>query len=167
MRRAPAMWSCASGRPIWPTSPSRRRAAGSGPIRSRSRTTASSRVQLKSRHWYITDGLNRLEEVTGRAWSLTAHAQTPRRLSLHLGLPLSTPSGSMQGAYQMQSDDGEAFDVAIPEFSLDLPGARRVVNWGPCSSTGNMRPSGEVIIAFDPVRTFGKSKERRSGTDCV
>jgi ApaG protein len=34
----------------------------------------------------------------------------------------------MRGHYAMQSDEGETFDVEIPEFSLDLPGARRVVN---------------------------------------
>jgi len=28
----------------------------------------------------------------------------------------------------MLTDEGDAFDVEIPEFSLDLPGARRVVN---------------------------------------
>jgi ApaG protein len=44
------------------------------------------------------------------------------------GCPLPTASGVMRGSYRMQSDEGEAFEVVIPEFSLDLPGARRVVN---------------------------------------
>ncbi|MBP0575556.1 ApaG domain, partial [Mycobacterium tuberculosis] len=44
------------------------------------------------------------------------------------GCPLTTPSGIMQGHYTMQTETGDFFDVAIPAFSLDLPGSRRVVN---------------------------------------
>jgi ApaG protein len=34
----------------------------------------------------------------------------------------------MVGSYEMISDAGERFEIAIPAFSLDLPEARRVVN---------------------------------------
>ena len=37
------------------------------------------------------------------------------------GTPLSTPSGIMVGSYGMVRDNGEAFDVDIPAFSLDSP----------------------------------------------
>ena len=37
------------------------------------------------------------------------------------GAPLDTPSGMMGGAYQMESESGEHFDIEIPTFSLDLP----------------------------------------------
>jgi len=38
------------------------------------------------------------------------------------GTPLETPSGFMTGAYHMVATaSGEAFDVAIPAFSLDSP----------------------------------------------
>jgi len=37
------------------------------------------------------------------------------------GTPLPTSSGIMVGAYQMESDSGERFDIAIPAFSLDTP----------------------------------------------
>ena len=37
------------------------------------------------------------------------------------GTPLPTSSGIMDGSYQMESAKGEAFDVAIPAFSLDSP----------------------------------------------
>ena len=37
------------------------------------------------------------------------------------GAPLNTPSGMMGGAYQMQTDNGECFDIEIPTFSLDCP----------------------------------------------
>ena len=38
------------------------------------------------------------------------------------GTPLETPTGFMRGAYQMVlTGSGEAFEVAIPHFSLDSP----------------------------------------------
>ncbi|MFQ5958331.1 MAG: Co2+/Mg2+ efflux protein ApaG, partial [Alphaproteobacteria bacterium] len=37
------------------------------------------------------------------------------------GTPLATPSGIMVGSYRMETEDGRAFDVAIPAFSLDSP----------------------------------------------
>jgi len=37
------------------------------------------------------------------------------------GAPLNTPSGMMGGAYQMESESGERFDIEIPMFSLDSP----------------------------------------------
>ena len=44
------------------------------------------------------------------------------------GCPLDTPSGLMFGHYQMETDEGEMFDVEIPAFSLDSPGLLRVLN---------------------------------------
>jgi ApaG protein len=32
--------------------------------------------------------------------------------------PLPTPSGSMEGSYQMKSDDNRTFDALIAEFPL-------------------------------------------------
>ena len=37
------------------------------------------------------------------------------------GTPLSTPSGIMRGAYQMEDEDGAHLEVRIPAFSLDSP----------------------------------------------
>ena len=34
----------------------------------------------------------------------------------------------MRGTYQMVTDEGEAFEVEIPAFSLHLPTARKTVN---------------------------------------
>ena len=44
------------------------------------------------------------------------------------GCPLATPSGIMVGSYQMTTEAGERFDVAIPAFSLDSPHAARSLN---------------------------------------
>ena len=37
------------------------------------------------------------------------------------GTPLTTSSGFMEGTYEMQNDNGDKFDVQIPQFSLDNP----------------------------------------------
>jgi ApaG protein len=44
------------------------------------------------------------------------------------GTPLTTPSGIMSGSYQMESDDGEHFEIIIPAFSLDSPHQPRRIN---------------------------------------
>jgi ApaG protein len=86
-------------------------------------------VQLISRHWVITDALNRVEEVrgpgvVGEQPSLKS-GETFRYTS---GCPLTTSSGAMRGAYQMLNAAGEVFDAEIPAFSLHLPEATRRMN---------------------------------------
>jgi len=79
-------------------------------------------VQLRRRHWRITDGMGRLQEVRGPGvvgeQPVLAPGQTFEYTS---GTPLSTPSGIMVGTYQMETGSGEHFDVDIPAFSLDSP----------------------------------------------
>ncbi|HYG25897.1 MAG TPA: Co2+/Mg2+ efflux protein ApaG [Caulobacteraceae bacterium] len=84
----------------------------------------SETVQLMSRHWIITDAMNRVEEVEGDGVVGEQPVLGPREAFRYSsGCPLQTPSGTMRGSYRMVTEDGEAFDVAIPEFSLHLPGA--------------------------------------------
>lgn len=79
-------------------------------------------VQLKSRHWKITDALGRLQEVQGVGVIGEQPVLQPGdSFEYTSGTPLSTPSGIMTGTYQMQGRDGSIFDVAIPAFSLDSP----------------------------------------------
>ena len=86
-------------------------------------------VQLVSRHWIITDAWGRVEEVKGPGVVGEQPVLKPGdRYAYASGCPLTTSSGSMVGAYQMVSNTGEAFDIAIPAFSLDTPSPRRVVN---------------------------------------
>ena len=86
-------------------------------------------VQLITRHWVITDGLNRVEEVTGEGVVGEQPTLKPRDAFRYTsGCPLTTTTGSMRGTYKMVTDLGVTFDVEIPEFSLDLPGAKRTVN---------------------------------------
>jgi ApaG protein len=86
-------------------------------------------VQLISRHWVITDAMNRVQEVSGLGVVGEQPELKPAEAFRYTsGCPLQTPSGSMRGNYHMLSATGDAFDVEIPEFSLHLPGAGRVAH---------------------------------------
>jgi ApaG protein len=86
-------------------------------------------VQLKRRHWIITDGRGHREEVRGPGVVGEEPIIEPgESYSYTSGCPLSTPDGFMAGSYDMISDNVEAFSVTIPAFSLHLPGQRRILN---------------------------------------
>jgi len=86
-------------------------------------------VQLKSRHWKITDGMGRLQEVKGPGVvGKTPKLRPGETFEYTSGTPLWTPSGIMTGTYKMVSDSGEAFDIEVPTFSLDLPSGSRQLN---------------------------------------
>jgi len=79
-------------------------------------------VQLRSRHWRITDGNGHTEEVKGAGVVGKQPVIKPgEKFSYTSGCPLPTPSGIMVGSYGMETDGGERFDVAVPAFSLDSP----------------------------------------------
>ncbi|MGW9945195.1 ApaG protein [Rhizobium leguminosarum] len=86
-------------------------------------------VRLVNRYWNITDQNGQVDEVTGPG----VVGEQPRlspgdTYEYSSGCPLDTPSGLMFGHYQMETDEGEMFDVDIPAFSLDSPGLLRVLN---------------------------------------
>ncbi len=79
-------------------------------------------VQLRTRYWRITDGAGRLQEVRGDGVVGEQPTLSPGQVFEYTsGCPLGTPSGIMVGSYRMHAASGEAFDVAIPAFSLDSP----------------------------------------------
>lgn len=79
-------------------------------------------VQLLTRHWLITDGTGRVEEVRGPGVVGQQPTLTPGdAFTYSSGCPLTTPFGTMQGTYQMVTSDGESFDVTIAPFTLSEP----------------------------------------------
>ncbi len=80
-------------------------------------------VQLLKRSWRITDAQGRTQQVHGEGVVGEQPVLEPgQNFEYTSGTPLSTPSGFMRGAYHMVvPSTGEAFDVAIPAFSLDSP----------------------------------------------
>jgi ApaG protein len=86
-------------------------------------------VQLKTRHWRITDAFGRIQEVRGAGVVGEEPVLEPGgTFEYTSGVPLPTPSGFMVGSYGMVTDDGERFDIAVPAFSLDGPEEKRTVN---------------------------------------
>jgi len=79
-------------------------------------------VQLRARYWRIIDANGRTIEVKGAGVVGQQPILRPgESFEYKSGTPLETPSGMMLGAYQMQTAEGEAFQVDIPVFPLDSP----------------------------------------------
>jgi ApaG protein len=86
-------------------------------------------VQLRTRHWIITDATGRKQEIRGEGVIGEQPVLAPgERFEYTSGVPLPTASGFMTGHYQMVSDSGERFEVDVPTFSLDSPDSKRVLN---------------------------------------
>lgn len=91
-------------------------------IRNRSQDT----VQLRARHWIITDGDGQIQHIRGPGVVGEQPILRPGDLYRYAsGCPLTTPHGIMVGTYEMVAADGERFDVHIPAFSLDVPNGER------------------------------------------
>ena len=79
-------------------------------------------VQLLNRYWQITDGRGRIKEVRGPGVVGEQPVLRPgEAFEYTSGCPLNTETGIMVGTYEMETLDGERFDVDIPAFSLDAP----------------------------------------------
>ncbi len=79
-------------------------------------------VQLRSRHWRITDANGLVQEVRGAGVVGEQPVLEPgETFEYTSGTPLNAPSGIMVGSYGMQTDDGDMIEVDIPAFSLDSP----------------------------------------------
>lgn len=82
----------------------------------------SDTVQLLSRHWVITDGAGRVEEVKGPGVVGEQPVLAPNESFTYTsGCPLTTSFGVMEGTYQMVTGSGERFDVKIAPFTLSEP----------------------------------------------
>ncbi|MBM3526361.1 MAG: Co2+/Mg2+ efflux protein ApaG, partial [Alphaproteobacteria bacterium] len=72
-------------------------------------------VQLLNRYWRITDSHGRVQEVRGAGVVGEQPVLRPGEAYEYTsGTPLPTPSGIMLGAYEMETDAGERFNVTIP-----------------------------------------------------
>ena len=80
-------------------------------------------VQLLRRTWRITDARGRMQMIQGDGVVGEQPVLEPgEAFEYTSGTPLNTSSGFMDGAYHMIATvTGEAFDAAIPPFSLDSP----------------------------------------------
>lgn len=79
-------------------------------------------AQLISRHWIITDGNSRIQEVRGLGVVGEQPLLRPGdKYEYTSGCQLETPVGTMRGTYQMVAEDGTQFEGIIAEFTLSIP----------------------------------------------
>ena len=92
--------------------------------------TTSREIQLLNRHWVITDGWGRIQEVKGpgvigqQPW-----IKAGETFMYESFCPLPTPTGSMQGRFEMaqinskerSADGNSTFFAEIPQFFLTEP----------------------------------------------
>lgn len=79
-------------------------------------------VQLRSRYWKIIDSFGRTQEVNGVGVVGEQPILMPGdSFEYTSGTPLSTPSGTMEGHYLMETPEGSELCIKIPSFSLDSP----------------------------------------------
>jgi len=79
-------------------------------------------AQLLSRHWLITDANGNVQEVKGEGVvGEQPHLKPGEGFQYTSGAMITTPVGSMQGSYQMVTDQGDEFDTEIPAFTLAIP----------------------------------------------
>lgn len=81
------------------------------------------RVQLRRRHWVITDGNGHVEEVEGPGVVGEQPVLDPgEEHRYQSGAVLKTPVGTMEGTYEMHEAEGRSFQAHIPRFPLQMPG---------------------------------------------
>lgn len=79
-------------------------------------------AKLLTRHWLITDGFGKIQEVYGEGVvGEQPHLLPGEQYQYSSGTVLETPIGTMEGSYQMLSDNGDHFDAIIPVFALATP----------------------------------------------
>ncbi|MGI4816119.1 MAG: Co2+/Mg2+ efflux protein ApaG [Janthinobacterium lividum] len=79
-------------------------------------------AQLIARHWLITDGNDTVQEVKGLG--VVGHQpllKPGEQFEYTSWAQISTPVGTMRGAYFCVAEDGERFEADVPEFSLSMP----------------------------------------------
>lgn len=86
--------------------------------------TGNQPAKLLTRHWIISDANGKVQEVHGEGVvGEQPYLQPGESFQYTSGTVIETPVGSMEGTYQMVTDNGEAFNAIIPIFTLSYPNA--------------------------------------------
>ncbi len=84
--------------------------------------TGAVAAQLLSRHWIITNGDGKIQEVSGDGVvGEQPHLGPGDSFRYSSGAMIETPVGSMRGSYLMRADDGTEFEAPIPPMRLYMP----------------------------------------------
>jgi ApaG protein len=86
------------------------------------KNNGSQSAKLLNRHWIITDAKGRVEEVQGEGVVGQKPTLYPGQEFEYTSFcPIFTPTGSMHGTYQFEDENGNLFEVEIPQFFLINP----------------------------------------------
>jgi len=86
------------------------------------RNSGSVPARLTRRHWFITDGNGKVQEVEGEGVIGEQPWLRPGDdFEYTSGAVLETTHGMMEGSYTMVGDDGTPFETPIPAFTLSVP----------------------------------------------
>jgi ApaG protein len=86
------------------------------------RNEGNNPAKLLTRHWIINDANGNIQEVHGEGVvGEQPYLKPGETFQYTSGTVIETPVGSMEGSYQMLSEDGKPFDADIPAFTLSLP----------------------------------------------
>ena len=86
------------------------------------KNTGTKAAKLLTRHWIITDANGKVEEVHGEGVVGKQPYLNPGEEFVYTsGAILETPVGTMQGNYEMLSNEGIRFNAEIPVFRLSVP----------------------------------------------
>jgi len=86
------------------------------------RNTGEKPARLLTRHWIITDGNGKSQEVRGEGVvGEQPHLDPGEQYRYTSGTVSETPVATMQGSYHMVADDGTQFEADIPVFTLSMP----------------------------------------------
>lgn len=79
-------------------------------------------AKLLSRHWIITNGDERVQEVKGAGViGEYPNLESGESYDYSSGTVIDTVVGTMHGSYRFLSEDGIEFDAPIPPFTLAVP----------------------------------------------
>jgi len=79
-------------------------------------------AKLLSRHWIITNGDEKIQEVKGGGVvGEYPHLESGESFQYSSGTVMDTVVGSMHGSYQFIADDGTEFEAPIRAFRLSVP----------------------------------------------
>ncbi|BEU01738.1 protein ApaG [Agarivorans sp. OAG1] len=86
------------------------------------RNCSAEALQLLRRHWVITDGDGKVNEVKGDGVvGKQPHLKPEKPFSYTSSAVLATEVGVMQGSYTLIDEAGNEFEAEIPPFRLSLP----------------------------------------------
>jgi ApaG protein len=81
-------------------------------------------VKLLNRYWRIIDANDKIQEVRGEGVvGQQPHLKTGESFQYTSGAMIGTKFGTMEGNYEMVTDDGDTFEAPIPTFVLAEPNA--------------------------------------------